>query len=306
MSNSYGFDLNDYYNQEDEIIQLGAKYLNFGHMGLLLGAGASMALNLPSWTVLVMEICKLTGVPFDEKKKYSNQELKEIIDDVKEKVGESQAYLNLVKSALYNGVNFDFGLAKMPLLIALSALIIGKRRGNVETIFTYNFDSVLEWYLKTLGLMARVITKKDLLLKSCDVSITHIHGYLPQNDALGENSDFLIFSNEEFVDRMMSANDYWKDSFMDFFRKHTFLTVGMSPGSLIDDVIPYLRQTNIWYNRESINRQHPYGIAILTQSSFNEKQKDKLISNGIIPHYVERDSIPEFIFKIVQAAGAAS
>ncbi len=300
MASRYGFILDELQDDPSECQNYLSKYLNKGYLGLLLGAGASKALNLPSWSELVVSLAKEHITGFVDKGSYSNSELKQLTQKIKRNISPKQAYLDSVKNHLYKGVSFDFHTANKELLIALGSLIVGKYRGNVENIITYNFDSVLEWYLSTNGLKVDVISKSDLLFNRADVHVTHIHGYLPHDDNHERETD-LIFAEEEFVDRMMEENNYWKDHLYEYFRKHVFLSVGLSASSLVNDVRPYLRNLDKWYDQEKVNRGMPYGIAFISTDSDPEDQRI-LLEQGIITCRLEHDQVPATIFGIAQRA----
>jgi hypothetical protein len=306
MNSNYGFDLESKANKPAEVARLLAQFLNNGHLSLLLGSGVSVALNFPNWTKLVTGISsEILPGRMVSSNSYTGTELKQIIQEVKDEINNVPQYLNLVKKHLYSGVTFDFDLAKKELLIALSALIIGKNRGNVHDIITYNFDSVLEWYLGLMGLKVETFTKKQFMSKNADVVIAHIHGYLPHSSDLGKGSTDILFSNEEFQDRML-GRDYWKEYFYEYFRRHTFLAVGMSADSIYNDVCPYLRQMDDWYKEQNVVRRLPYGVAMLTPGSDTEKKIPMLIKSGIIPCIYDHKDMPNAIFEIVQIALAAT
>jgi hypothetical protein len=309
MSNKYGIDVEYFADKPSECVELLSRYLNKGHLGLLLGSGASSGIGLPGWKELVLSISNdiIPDSITPGKTEYSGHELKDLAQAFKRKINDQTQYYQIVKEHLYKGVSFDFSLARKELLIALSALIVGKRRGNVQEIFTYNFDSVLEWYLQILGLDVNTIIDKQSLAKVSDVNITHIHGYLPNPGLKVEDSDFLVFSQREFIDRQLSAEDYWKNSFYDFFRKYTFLAIGLSVDSLINDVCPYLTQMDTWYERNKINRLYPYGIAFLSPNTMNKELFPELLKHGIIPcTFPTHDDVPLNIFAILQKAASLS
>jgi hypothetical protein len=302
MNSNYGFDLESKANKPAEITRLLSQFLNNGHLALLLGGGVSVALGFPGWNELVTSISdEIIPGHMDAGKKYSGIELKEAIQAVKTKINNPTKYLEIVKKHLYNGVELDFSIAKKELLIALSSLIVGRNRGNVHNIITYNFDSVLEWYLGLMGLKVDTFTKKEFISKSADVIIAHIHGYLPYSPNFGKNSAEITFSNEEFQDRML-GKDYWKEYYYEYFRRHTFLSVGMSADSLYNDVCPYLRQMDKWYRDEDVVRRLPYGVAILTPGADTDNKIPLLIDAGIIPCVFEVTEIPNAIFSIIQNA----
>lgn len=299
MKPNFGFLLEDYADKPDQCINLLSSYLNKGHLGLMLGAGVSKALEMPNWKELVLGLSnEILGTTYDLKNDYTNERLKAITEQFKVKLGDE--YFKATKEFLYRKVCFDFTTANIKLLVAIISLVVGKRRGNVQNIVTYNFDSVLEWYLEVNGLEVNVLYKERLLQRVADVNITHIHGYLPHDPKFGHDSDFLIFSQEEFEDRMVDEN-YWKDHLLEYFRQHIFLTVGMSAESISGDICPYLRRLLKWYEIEKVPLGRPFGFAFLTPG-VSPELKEKMMKTGIIPCELEIDDIPIEIFNIARKA----
>jgi len=301
--NKYGIPLDEYRDNQFKCNTLLSSNLKRGALGLMLGAGVSYDLKLPSWKTLVERCINEVSPGIIIRSDINNYELKTLSNKISHGRSTTDYHL-IVKNKLYEGLVFNFEFAKKDLLIALTSLMVGKTRGNVNHIITYNFDSVLEWYLQINGLKVNVSNKNDLLLQNKDVEITHLHGYLPFDNSLGENSESLVFTKEEFEDRNVQYN-YWKVVMQDFYRGHLFLTIGLCVNSIIDDICPFLRDLNSWYTSESILRDFPYGIAYITPNSNTEEdreQKDNLIKHGIIPCTIEISKIPDAIFEIAQNA----
>lgn len=295
--NKFGYPITDY-NTQEKCEALAADYLNNSALSLVLGAGLSIGeFNLPSWPKLVEKCATPTHVSFPTTHKPSNEELKKIAEEIKQKAGTS--YKKLVKEKLYEGIDFDFQLAKRDLLVAISSMFIGRSRGYINKVLTYNFDSILEWYLTLNGLRAKVSTFENILYSNSDVEILHIHGYIPHDDRFGEASEELVFTKTEFEDRMV-GDSYWKTVMLDFFRRSLFLSVGFSADSIIDDVAVYLRLLDKWYEHNKTQRNHPYGIAFL--SDIDSNQKEKLIMHGIVPCVIPNDKLSEAIFNISHTA----
>ncbi len=303
MTANYGFLLKDARDNIPSSIHLLAGYLNTGTLSLLLGAGVSLNLGLPLWKDLVLNIAdEVQSTTHDRGRAYNTTELKGIISSIKDSFdGDDERYFLTVKKHLYHGVKFDFSTANKDLLIALSAMIVGKKRGTIRNIVSYNFDSILEWYLGLLGLDINTLSKNQLLERTSDITIAHVHGYLPHSEEYGIDSDFLIFSQEEFQLRLIDDRDYWRGYLIEFLRRNIFLSVGVSAATLENDVRPYIDYLNLWYARESIQRMWPIGIAFLTPGTSNE-QAERLLKIGVIPVTVEKENIPEVIFQIAQAA----
>lgn len=299
--NNFGSALEDYVSKPDKCTLKLSAHLNDGSLSLMLGAGASKGFGLPNWKDLVIS-CVLNDNPkYKIKKNYTNNELKVLMDNVKK--SRSSTYITLIKDNLYQGVNFDFSTANKDLLIAITSLIIGRSRGNVSKIFTYNFDNVLEWFLQINGIKSKVITFENLLISRADVDIIHYHGYIPFTEGYGDASTEVVFSKKEYEDRQIGSS-YWKEIMYEFFRQNVFLTIGLSPNSLLDDICPYLRELNNWYASQSISRNNPYGVAFIVpekeSKNFIKDCISELVEVGIIPCIMEIPQIAPAIFNIAQ------
>lgn len=297
----FGYQLENFRNNPDETAKILSVHLNAGALGLFLGSGASSGFGMPGWQDLVIGCMKKVDSKFTPLCSYSNADLKKIMDEVKSKAGVD--YIKLIREELYKNANFDFlTVSNKDLLIAISALVVGKARGRVKNIVTYNFDDVLEWYLNILGLTTSNISPKTLIkTKNSDIDVTHIHGFIPNDKKFGIGSDKIIFSKMEFEDRQIQ-DSYWKDHLYDFFRKNIVVTIGISPGSLEDDIFPLLRNLNKWYLNESLLRGYPYAVALMTPSDEAAAISPKCITHGVIPIILKISEIPATLFKIAQFA----
>ena len=300
---TFGFDLTTFADNRKKCVHLCANYLNKGKLGLVLGAGASKALKLPDWydllTVALKSLAVLHTLP--PKKDYTNQELKEAAGKVKRHFGaNTNDYLDLIQGTLYDGFKPNFANANKDLLIALSTLFVGKKRGNVTSVVTYNFDSVLEWYLDVVGLSSTQLGNNYIAGVIPDVEILHLHGYLPHSPDFGKRSSDILLTKKDFEDRQVGSSHY-KTIMADFYQRHLFITVGMSATSIVDDICPYLRQLHDQNGINKITRDQPFGVALISDCS--EEERLTMIEDGIIP-LVEptHDEIPNIIFEIAQDA----
>lgn len=100
---------------------------------------------------------------------------------------------------------------------------------------------------------------------------------------------------------MLEEDDYWKDHLYEYFRRHVFLSVGLSPESLINDIAPYLRKLDKWYLREKVSRNMPYGFAFVSMDTTGDQQA-QLLEHGIVSCKFEHKDVPEAVFKIAENA----
>jgi len=303
--------MNDYdlYSTKEDCLNSLARFLNRGCLSLMVGAGTSMGFGLPDWRTLVRRCSENIHPRYEDLKKpeieFSNEQLTKIIDDIKDKIGNEDEYVDLVRKKLYQGIDLDIELAKNNLLIALTSLLIGKYRGNVNVIVSLNFDSVLEWYLNVLGLKV-LPTYDNLALKSnCDVEIIHLHGYLPHEIfQKSSRSKKIVFSYKE-ITAFQLKKDEWKAQLYKIYREKVFLSVGIGPDSVtkyIGDQIIDLDEN--FYKSNNHKREAPYGFFVIPEGELTAEKIIDLRKNGIIPVELKKSEIPEFIFNIAQRASS--
>lgn len=281
----------DYHDPNQTILFL-AQLLTDGKLGLLLGAGTSAGFGLPSWEELVKRCCGSS---------YSGN-LEVDIEKFKQTINNQNIYTEKVREALYDGILLNFDLpTNKNLIIAISSLIIGKTRGNVEKVLNLNFDSILEWYLKVNGLKVVINSNEGTVVGNKDVEIIHPHGYLP-NDVLKSNSsDNIILSWDELEKFKQDKENYLKDLTYYFLKTKCFLSVGVSPRTLKDYISSYIVHIKGIYEKHNLDRDIPFGFALVQDSEYELSVRDNLRENyGIILLKVEHSDIPKYLFSISQ------
>jgi len=278
-----------------------ASHLRAGTLGLALGAGASKYLNLPNWYELVNRCSTKAGLVADMTEDTSNADLCGRIELIEKHFsagklgkGESADYRKAVADALYDGVSFDRVLHS-DLLIAIGALVMGSRRGSVREVVNFNFDDVLEWYLCLHGFDINIVKELPALRTGADVAIYHPHGFLPFHGDWFTGSDFLIFSQLSYDDKMGDIKEPWTELTKVFLKSKVVLFVGLSGndptfGPIFRDVqkdLEAARHTGLW---------------LFGPGAENENM-DRLQERNLVPlEFDQYERWPEFILKICQAA----
>src|SRR5690348_9470103 len=118
-------------------------------------------------------------------------------------------------------------MLKEDLLISLGACLMGSRRGSITEVLNFNFDNVLDWYLKLHGYTTQIVSEIPSLRTDVDVTIYHPHGYLPKDVPRGEFSKFLVFSQDSYDARVARfETDPWIAHFRHTLRNREILFVG--------------------------------------------------------------------------------
>ena len=283
----------EYMNEELALEFLG-QHLYKGSLVLFLGAGSSSGMCLPEWGNLVNGLRKSVGLgqidPLSD-----SQKLQLAVDEVKDRCKPLGNYLSLLKNSLYEGVTLNSSLLKNDLLIALSALLMGSKRGSVHNVVTLNFDSTLEWVLKTYGFAVRIVYRLPALKGDEDVCIYHPHGFLP-HPSLNELSDSenIILSFDEVNLRLGDINDPWNQVMRHISRSSVFLFVGLSERTFHDpSITPLLAAT-----AKDLRGSRPVGIWILNKEP---SDRNVFLRNGVIPLVMDSNTnVANFLLRVCQ------
>lgn len=200
--------------------------LKNGALSLILGAGVSVSFKLPQWSDLITYMEELMGVTCPASY-VGNLEKAEWL---KNQCCDDAEYIEYVRSALYKkGTIFDLeSLSLLTTLNAITALSIPSRRGHINNILTFNFDNILEIYLRYYGLMVTSHANSNQYNESSDVNIFHMHGYLPNDIRIEQSSKHIIFDKLSYD----NLNGYtfweWYPKVANLLRTNTCIFIGLS------------------------------------------------------------------------------
>ncbi len=280
-----------------------AERLIDGTLILFLGAGASKGFGLPGWTEFVNSFLAQAGVlkvvtdatNADEKERAVGEALRKIKNSNNRKV-------EFVRNILYpnpRDLNYT-AVFSQQLLIAVSSLLIGQKRGHINRVVTFNYDSMLEWFLGIFGLATRAIHHVPALEGSEDVRIYHPHGYVPHPVLNQRSSDFLIIGSVDANDRAGDQTDPWWHKERDLLNSGVGLYVGLSLDTFRDRAFqPHLRLVS----KDVLNTgNRPLGIWIFLER-LRVDEVEECLEYAIIPVQLpSKDAVVEFILKISQTA----
>jgi SIR2-like domain len=164
---------------------------------LFLGAGVSMSYGIPMWDALLEKLYREQfNIPDGEGDAHwvdiKNNFLKGKIGDVlqqcrmidNEATKKGESFEGKVKDAIY-GDKFNLrpdGNTTLSLLL-LHFFPKPHRLRFIDSIVTFNFDSILESKLPEIGVGVVPVSKiEDFEKIKTNLPIYHVHGYLPQKD----------------------------------------------------------------------------------------------------------------------------
>ena len=220
-----------YFDNPDKAIKPLAEKLVAGELAIVLGAGASSGLGMPRWWELVKKCIEISALDCNEDitEKTTNERLTEITELIQTKAANNEEFIDWVERSLYPvSVPPVNNLVKHDLLIAVGALIMGSKRGHVDSIVTLNYDDIIEWYLTIHGFCPQVITKTPYVEKHADVSIIHAHGFLPKYTNEFEANREIVFSKMDYDSALGDQNHPLYNVLMNVLERKYCLFIGVN------------------------------------------------------------------------------
>lgn len=274
-----------------------AHRLNEGNLVLFLGAGTSAGFGLPNWLKLVNELRIVANLPILSGEATTTN-LQEAADEV-EDILKGEKLSDAIRSILYK--DFDsLSIEKVldnKLLVAVTSLLMGSKRGRVTRVVTLNYDSMLEWFLELFGFIVQPIYKLPALEGSEDVRVYHPHGYIPHSSVGNDTGDQIILSQSSADRRLGSPNDKWFEMTRHILSTGVGLFIGMSENTLGDRALSPL----FLHCSEQFKEVRPLGVWLLYKSEIS-KAKD-FSRKGIVPLQINDDAeMIGFLLEICQKA----
>ena len=292
MSN-YGYD--DYVKDPFLAVYRIGPLLRDGVLRLFLGAGASSGFGLPQWKILIARVLSrdVDKDFLDSLPGRTPTDLTKLVDDIDDA---SEKYVRKVHEALYRDAAaslFD-QLQRSPLLLSVAALVTGAHRGRIDSVITYNYDDLLEQYLKMLGLAVCPRVRSTDLSTRADVEINYVHGRLPQVwDGSGPLPS-IVLSDKSYRARRARIDEDWSAVVQNglYSKIGLFLALSGDDSSILD----LLERLRIEVRHDPYN-----GYWLLTGDAF-ERNKEAILGVGMCPILIRKEDVPQFIFFVCKAA----
>ena len=288
--------IQEYADRNEAIIYL-AERLNKGQLALFLGAGVSKFLGFPIWLELVNKGLEKVGAPERVSKSDTNEILRSKAEKIEKIAGDR--FNELMSECLYEGIDKNDIDTKTSiifnnLLVAISALLMGSKRGCIDTVLTLNYDDVLEKYLNLHGIKTEVIYKLPRLIGNGDVKVYHPHGFLPFFTEYRSNEK-IIFSKYSYSAFQAGKDIPWKNLTGELLLSKIFIFIGLSG----DD--PNLEHLTVG-TKEAVKDSRFVGFWIFI-GDISQEKKEEFYRRNIVPVCLPKDSdVPYFLFSICQKA----
>ena len=163
-----------------------------------------------------------------------------------------------------------------------------------QCVITYNYDDLLEQYLRMLGLAVCHRVKSTDLSTRADVEINYVHGRLPQvwDDSAPQPS--IILSDKSYRAKRARIDGDWSAAVQNvlYSKIGLFLTLSGDDSSILD----LLERLQIEVRHDPYN-----GYWLLTADAF-ERNKKPILDVGMCPISIGKEDVPRFLFSVCKAA----
>lgn len=222
---------------EKYIKELSVEY-RLHNVALFLGAGVSIAANMPSWNELVAKF--LVERIKEENTGKLDRKIRENLERIAEENREAsplmqtrfmkqnmkpEEYFKLLMKAIYQTEeNIDNELFE-----SLMKLIRKENELYIKDIVTYNFDDLLEKKLKQKDIYYESFDKYMDKKSEKSVKLYHVHGYLDRQAQPDElDLDRIIFAEEQYHNMYEDTYNWSNMQQINMLREKTGLFIGCS------------------------------------------------------------------------------
>lgn len=197
-----------------------------GDLGVLLGAGASLAAGLPSWNELAVELLTLSNAIEDSET--ANQFLRGQDPALAAEAAKAATdnWPSLVRRALYGEALEEPEPTSLHLAVAW--LAVSRREGGLGTgLYTLNFDSLIEKAYEALDPQSEVFSRGTSSPRASggQVEVHHLHGSLPVQ---GTSAAGIILTLSDFTELSSSANPWQVAVLQEQLQRGPLLLAGTS------------------------------------------------------------------------------
>lgn len=268
-----------------------------GSLALLLGAGISKPLGAPAYGELIDSCLKNLGEP-----PYEGPDLElgatRVAGDTERKGIDLQT---LLTTSLYPaGAPLPSSLMSSTRMGALGAMLMGSKRGSVDTVLTLNFDSLLEEYLLLHGYVVNIVTRLPALIGSEDVTVFHPHGYLPSGTGPGKPSRSvdIIFTKQSILKMVGNPAHPTPTLIRQTVRAKVLLLLGISPNTAIGSALGPI----LVHEAEALRADRPSAFWVGVEAP-DADYRSVLLSANVVPVVLDSfERIDGFLLSICREA----
>lgn len=201
------------YDLEQNVIENLKNKVKNDRLSIFIGAGVSASAGVPTWQTLLEMLCvknKMLKIDSDI------DEITKARFIIEEKYKENgkikDQFYSDMKDCLYKNTH------KSNLLSSISTLV---QKYNVESIITYNYDSLLEEEINNGNKKCESIYDKT---RTFDLPVYHVHGYIPNS---GFHSE-VVLGESEYHKIYQEAYNWGNVEQLHALCRNTCLFIGLS------------------------------------------------------------------------------
>jgi hypothetical protein len=284
----------DDWNNANKIKNLLAKRLSQRRLSVFLGAGVSTAFNLPQWGELLDRLYTIAGETRPAAK--DNTRDAERLAGKPEYRGDPLKFAADVRTALYSSFSVDqLKSAENAMLSALGALVMSSVRGAAMNVVTFNYDDLLETYLRWRGFVVDSVANLPAWNGSSDVTVLHPHGWLPL-DAKARLTSGIVLTQKDYDRIVGDAKNFWRQRQTDIMRSTTPVFLGLSGSD------PNLTSmlTEVQNDHPSKGTDHYWGVRLTAKGDTNSSTWEE---RGIRSfECADFDHIPSLLMEVCRQA----
>lgn len=294
------------YENENEFINQLKNALDSNQLTIVCGAGISISAGIPTWDALLLSMlnkCINEEYTFDilDAQKYLPSSSIILGKYLKLMLGKN--FKRILKESLYDKLGESetyFGkkvYKETKLIHSLIKLVRQKRnRGNVDSIITFNFDSLIEQTLDKYGIENQAIYSEGMIIDNQKLPIYHVHGYLPQNMDIPDSD--IVFAEDAYHTQFIDPYSWSNLIQLYKYMNNTCLLIGLS----ITD--PNLRRLlDISRRKNNLNEPRHFIIKRKPENNFRKIQmlleEQDANSLGLKVFWIDNfDEIPSILDQI--------
>lgn len=300
IKNALSQNKNEWKDKREYILSELKSFYHKGQFSLFLGAGVSSSAGMPDWDTLLNSLfVSYLSIELESSPTWSEDEIKELVERLShfdersalvsarylrkgflKSVTEDKRFRDEITKSLYALRNKNKSIDS-DLIKQISLMCMPRRTGaKVQSVYTYNFDDLVERKLKELSIAHKSIYSGTGNHLPEELPVYHVHGFLPEDTDEYDNvqNSTLVFA-EEGYHQVYSDPYHWSNLVqLNGLQGNTCLMVGLSMAD------PNLRRLLDISARNTERTSHFAFMKRITDESFcydtdKDGKKHKAISN---------------------------
>ena len=206
------------------------RLVKIGRLTLICGAGVSIKAGIPDWDKLLTELLMsamsrnhISNDITNPSEFTSTYKISPIIfaKFLKQILGTN--YFSELRNCLYSQKP-----ESCPNIDAIIKLVeYTKRNQPIDSIITFNFDSLIEENLEKKGIKHRAIFSEEIKYAPDELAIYHVHGYIPKEGEISYKNG-IIFSEDAYHSQFIDPYSWSNIILLNKLSQNTCLFIGTS------------------------------------------------------------------------------